>query len=193
MSSASALEAIKKFDQSFSAAGLEYYLWGGAILGFHRDGKLIENYSDPYFAVPFRTRGQLLIVRKLLEGSGFSLKTVFEDPQREGIKFEFAWKDSIININVLYPLTFDRSWYSFYEFKDESTVNVIMLWERAYNLKRHTVGDVSFVAPAEVEAHLEMHFGKDWKTPKKEYHPVKGAKNIILQYEIKSKDKVKKS
>jgi hypothetical protein len=153
-----------------------YWVWGGVLLGWAREGRLLENETDVDLAV---SRSDLDHFREsvaLLDEAGFKLNRAFINSRgdvteyvflRNYLKFEFFVIDDDEN-GVGYWL-----YYPPQKLEMRGTVPAV-------TLAPMRLLDRTWLKPADHEAHLASVYG-DWRTPRSDYWYVRDEKSITAR------------
>lgn len=162
-------------------AGIDFWVEGGTLLGALRDQKLIPWDHDLDFGMRFRSNQQMKqLIRKLRRHFYVSVK---DFPKTNKI-----WKLGDYRVLKIYPrkmrffkedLCLDL--FVYYEGnipESDEPVYKYVVWDRnAFHLKKflEKTESITFYGktvpvPSHPEKFIEAKYGKDWRTPKKEWN-----------------------
>ncbi len=157
----------------------KYFLWGGLLLGWAREGRILPWDTDADFFYSSKDRDKFLISIDCLIQAGFKLKERFINNEGRITEYVF-FKDDIK--------------FEFFEFdKQEDTLHY---WLYAPDLALEMVGILpwngematiyflgrTWLKPDDHDTFLTANYG-DWRTPNPDYDYVEDEKSIIAKYE----------
>lgn len=162
-------------------AGIDFWIEGGTLLGALRDQKLIPWDHDLDFGMRFNSKEQMKTLIKLL-------RRHFYVSVRDFPKTDKIWNLGDYRVLKIYPrkLLFFKEelcldLFVYYEGtipEQDEPVYKYVVWNRnAYHLKEFldktetiTFYGKQVPVPSNPEKFIEAKYGKDWRTPKKEWN-----------------------
>ena len=176
-----AVRFMHKNVAAMNEAGIDFWIEGGTLLGALRDQKLIPWDHDLDFGMKYESEAQMKrLIRKLRRHFYVSVRSfprtskiwhlgnyrVLKIFPRKNLFFK---EDLCLDLFVYYEGTLPG--------KDELVYKYVV-WDRnAYHRKEFfdTTETINFYGgevpvPAKAEQFIEVKYGKDWRTPKKEWN-----------------------
>ena len=164
-----------------NASGIDFWIEGGTLLGALRDQKLIPWDHDLDFGMKYKSEAQMKhLIRKLRRNFYVSVRSF---PKTS--KIWHLGKYRVLKIfprkNLFFKEDLCLDLFVYYEGnlpgKDELVYKYVV-WDRnAYHRKEFfdTIDTMSFYGgqvpvPAKAEQFIEVKYGKDWRTPVKEWN-----------------------
>jgi hypothetical protein len=154
-----------------------YWVWGGMLLGWAREGRLLRNDTDADLAVWRKDIQHFRESVALLEAVGFRLNRAFVNNHgdlteyvflRNYMKFEFF----VVDDGEDGP----RYWLYYPPIKLEMMGSI-----PAVTLAPMRLLDRTWLKPADHEAHLTRVYG-DWRTPRSDYWYVRDERSIVSRH-----------
>jgi hypothetical protein len=154
-----------------------YWVWGGMLLGWAREGRLLKNDTDADFAVSRRDVPHFRDSVPLLESAGFRLNRAFVNNQgalteyiflRNYLKFEFFVVDDNQD-GADYWVYYPPEKLEMFGRTPPVTLSPMQFLGRTW------------LKPADHEGHLTSVYG-DWRTPRPDYWYVRDEKSIVSRH-----------
>ena len=158
-----------------NSIGVKHWLTDGTLLGFYRDGKILPHDIDADFGV-------------FIKDYKYEIVTAFE---KKGWKHIYTFG----RISVGFELTFEKEGehldlFFFYEEGDKywhgAWANaggkkryLIKYYYDKFDLKEADFLGEKFLIPADTEHYVETKYGKNWRTPVKNWDWVLGPANAV--------------
>ncbi len=177
-------KAVRFMHQNVSVmneAGIDFWIEGGTLLGALRDQKLIPWDHDLDFGMKYESEAQMKrLIRKLRSHFYVSVRSF---PRTS--KIWHLGKYRVLKIfprkNLLFKEDLCLDLFVYYEGPLPGTDELVykyVVWDRnAYHRKEFfdTIDTIDFYGsevpvPAKAEQFIEVKYGKDWRTPKKEWN-----------------------
>ncbi len=178
---AKAVMLLEKIADLLEKDGNEYWLDGGTLLGAVRDGKLIPWDHDLDLGLKYKSDEQIRNLVKSLKKKfyvrvlPFSRKNHIWQLGKYRVlkvyprKFRFGRGRLCADIFIFYEGTLEKTREPVYKYGvwDQNAVHDHHVLERLSSL---TFYGRKYSVPGEPEEFLEAKYGKDWQTPKKNWH-----------------------
>ncbi|HEY4363768.1 MAG TPA: hypothetical protein VGN17_22565 [Bryobacteraceae bacterium] len=154
-----------------------YWVWGGVLLGWARQGSLLEGDTDADLAVFERDLPLFRASVELLERAGFCLSRAFVNNQgriteyvfvKDYLKFEFFVVDESDG-GIGYWLYYPPDRLEMRGLVPTLTLAPMRLLDRTW------------LKPDDHEAHLAAMYG-DWRTPQAGYWYVRDEKSVVSRH-----------
>jgi hypothetical protein len=154
-----------------------FWVWGGVLLGWAREGRLLPHDTDVDLAIFRKDIERFRSSVGLLEAAGFALSRAFVNNLGEITEYVFV-KDYI---KLEFFVTEERGneidyWIYYPPEKLEMHGRV-----PAVKLSPMRLVDRTWLKPEDHEAHLEAVYG-DWRTSRSDYWYVRDEKSIVSRY-----------
>lgn len=154
-----------------------YWLWGGVLLGWAREGRLLENETDVDLAV---SRSDLHHFRDSvadLESAGFRLNRAFVNNRGEITQYIFLRNFMKFEFFILDDREVGADYWLYYP------PHNLELFARIppVTLAPMRFLDRTWLKPADHDAHLTSVYG-DWRTPHSDYWYVRDEKSIVSRH-----------
>jgi phosphorylcholine metabolism protein LicD len=159
-----------------TALSSRYWVWGGMLLGWAREGRILAHDADADFAFFREDLDSFRSAIPSLAQAGFELNHAFVNNDgrmteyvfyKDHLKFEFFETDR--------QGDHCRYW-SFYP-PDRLEMTGLVLWD---GLSKFDFLGRTWLKPADHEAHLAATYG-DWRTPRSDYNYVTDEKSIVAR------------
>ncbi len=176
-----AVKFMHKNVSVMNETGIDFWIEGGTLLGALRDQKLIPWDHDLDFGMKFKSEAQMIqLIRKLRRHFYVSVRSF---PKTS--KIWHLGKYRVLKIfprkNLIFKEALCLDLFVYYEGTlpgKEEMVYKYVVWDRnAYHRKEFfdTIDTLNFYGgevpvPANAEQFIEVKYGKDWRTPIKEWN-----------------------
>lgn len=162
---------LKDFKAALEPAGVPFFLMAGTVLGYIRDGRLLEGDKDVDVGI-FEADYDRPRIEDILRSSGqFQIKRVDDHADRiRAVHRNGVWID-------VFPYFTEghRTWHA---------GTVARWWHEPFELAPYVVDGTSFMIPADTDAYLEENYGPDWRIPYSLFDVYNDAPNAeIMRYD----------
>ena len=140
------------FKAALEGIDVPFFLMAGTVLGYIRDGRLLEGDKDVDVGIFEKDYDKPRIEAALRASAKFQIKRVDDHADRiRAVHRNGVWID-------VFPYYTEghRTWHA---------GTVARWWHEPFDLKPYVVADTEFMIPADTEAYLEWNYGPDWRIP----------------------------
>jgi hypothetical protein len=154
-----------------------YWVWGGALLGWAREGRLLAHDNDADFALFREDLPAFRAGWAALAAAGFDLGIIFVNNDGQATEFVF-YKDHLRFEFFIFDR--DGSGIRYWLFYPPGKLEMLgrLPWDGVEPL--NFLGR-TWLKPRDHEAHLAAMYG-DWRTPEPGYDYVTDEKSIVARY-----------
>ena len=180
-----------KIEPLFKEFSEDYWLDYGTLLGFFREGKIIEGDDDLDFGL---ITNDGLSISRHMEEAGFEIikqvkvegKTTFEQYVYKGFRFDLFYyrrEGGSCVTNTWLPDHYNVPQKVAYE-KGECTISETTFLD--FNTKEIVFYNCMFRVPENEESYLSQHFGEDFMTPSSDWTYADEKNRVIVskEYEV---------
>lgn len=140
------------FKEVLEGIDVPFFLMAGTVLGYIRDGQLLEGDKDVDVGVFEKDYDKARIEAALRASAKFQIKRVDDHADRiRAVHRNGVWID-------VFPYFSEghRTWHA---------GTVARWWHEPFDLKPYEVAGTEFRIPADTDAYLEWNYGPDWRIP----------------------------
>ncbi len=174
MNSQSAFNALVKLKNIFNKINQPYFIMGGTLLGFIREGNIISHDEDVDIGIFTEELNPNLV--NILQQNGVIFNAIMGDSgnSKNSVEYRFFIDDIQIDIFCWHKEA-EYCWYSAWWKSGES----FKLKFDTFSISSKIINEETFSIPDSPEHWLEQIYGNDWKTPNKQWHWAASPKNVI--------------
>lgn len=160
------IRRARKISRRFWERGIRVWISHGTLLGFYRDGNIIEHDTDFDFSVSIEDLNPNVF--QAIEESGFVIDQVLGDSNRP-LQIKFSRRGSRFDLYVFYknPITSECKHSLFFR-SDSVSAERIDYFFPSEVLEIRPIENGKFsglYCPSNPELFLSAAYGKDWKHP----------------------------
>lgn len=159
-----------------NSLGIRCWLTDGTLLGFFREKDLIEHDRDVDLGVRIEDYTDGIIPE--FGKQGFELKYVLGE-KRQGLELSFIRAGAKVDLFFFYREG-DRMWHGAWQGIDKGRKrNLIKYYYDAFDLREAEFLGEKFFVPADTLKYIETKYGRDWRTPIREWDWAFGPANAV--------------
>lgn len=171
-----ALDNLIELDKIFKKNGSEYWLTCGTLLGFYREGDFIGYDSDIDVCLDSKSLNKKVI--KDLLSSKFVIEKVFGDLENG---FELSLHRQGVKTDIFIFYKDESGWYnSVWTNEVKSISRQLKYVYTPFELGEGEFLGHSFPIPKDVEKYLIEQYGKNFRTPNKNWYWDKSPLNLVV-------------
>lgn len=156
--------------------GIDFWLTDGTLLGYFREGDLIEHDLDADLGLSIGDYSDDIIPS--FKRVGFDLKYVLGEKKR-GLELSFIRDGVKVDLFFFYRES-GRLWHGAWRGFDKGRRrNLIKYYYEPFELKEVEFLGGRFNIPADTEKYVETKYGKDWRTPVRDWDWAMGPANAV--------------
>ncbi len=169
-----ALQVLKDARDILKWIRCPYFVMGGALLGFIREGKLLNHDEDIDIGIFIDDWSPRIHME--LERKGFKFISKM-GTNLEGLEYRFVKNGIQLDIFFWYKEE-HHYWYAAW-WRENKLKDRIRLVFSPFKIDTMNVLGENFSIPSNPESWLEQIYGSDWMTPKTNWHWATSCKNVI--------------
>lgn len=155
---------------------ITFWLTDGTLLGYFREGDLIEHDSDVDLGLYIYDYSDEII--PAFERAGFDLKYVLGE-KKQGLELSFIRYGVKVDLFFFYREN-GRVWHGAWEGLDKGRKrNLIKYYYDAFDLKEIEFLGNRFNVPADTLKYVETKYGEGWRNPVKDWDWAMGPSNAV--------------
>ncbi len=158
-----------------NSINVTHWLTDGTLLGYYREGKLLAHDKDADLGVFIKDYKPEIITA--FKKKGWKLRYVFG---KLSVGFELTFEKNKEHIDLFFFYEEgDKFWHGAWSYFDGKKRNLIKYYYDKFSLKETDFLGEKFLIPADTLHYIETKYGKDWKTPQKNWDWAFGPKNAV--------------
>lgn len=153
--------------QALDGGGVPFFLMAGTVLGYIRDGRLLEGDKDVDIGVFERDYDKPKIIAALKDSGRFRIVRVDNHAERlRAIHRNGVWID-------IFPYFSEgeKTWHA---------GSVVRWWHEPFDLAPYVLEGQDFMIPADTDAYLTWNYGPSWREPDSLFDVYKDAPNAEI-------------
>lgn len=155
----------KDFKEILDSHNIRFWIRGGTLLGFHREGDIIKNDEDDFDVMIWKKdTKKFLAVMPEFEKKGFNSYLYKQLASKDGTPNVMSLTRHGCMVGVVMTGTNEKEAFYRSGFKGHVSVFDKKLFQKFTNIKWR---DLSFKAPKDIEGYLVQRYGKNWREPKR--------------------------
>jgi hypothetical protein len=161
---------------ALNSLGITFWLTDGTLLGYFREGGIIEHDCDVDLGLMIESYSDDII--PAFRERGFDVKYVLGEKKR-GLELSFEREGVKVDLFFFYREG-DRVWHGAWEGMDKGRKrNLIKYHYVPFDLKEIEFVGARFNVPADTLKYVETKYGRDWRTPVKDWDWAMGPANAV--------------
>lgn len=159
-----------------SSLGITFWLTDGTLLGYFREGDIIGHDFDADLGLFIENYSEEII--PAFKRGGFDLKYVLGE-KKQGLELSFIRDGVKLDLFFFYREG-RRVWHGAWEGQDKGRRrNLIKYYYDAFDLEEIEFLGSRFNIPADTLKYVETKYGRDWRTPVKDWDWAMGPANAV--------------
>jgi tetratricopeptide (TPR) repeat protein len=165
-----AMKALGNVSKTFQQLGLQFFLTSGTLLGFVRNYDFIDHDLDIDLGI--LGDSNIEIIKNKLVENGFEFKCYF-GKKGESLEYRFFYDGIQVDLFCYYD-----EGSKCYLAACDNKGKTYKYYQDKFKILETIFYNVPVGIPNNPEKYLETQYGKDWRTPKKNWDYIKDAINI---------------
>lgn len=171
-----------------NSLGIEFWLTDGTLLGYFREGDIIEHDRDVDLGLMIECYSDEII--PAFRRKGFTVKYVLGE-KKMGLELSFERDGINVDLFFFYREG-DRLWHGTWQGIDKGRKrNLIKYYYDPFELREIEFMGAVFKVPANTLEYVEAKYGKDWRTPVKDWDWAMGPANAVRTDVVRKRNKKK--
>jgi hypothetical protein len=159
-----------------TSLGITFWLTDGTLLGYFREGDIIEHDIDVDLGLYIYDYSDEII--PAFGRGGFAVKYVLGE-RRQGLELSFIRDGVKVDLFFFYREG-DRLWHGAWEGLDKGRKrNLIKYYYDPFELREIEFLGGRFKIPADTLKYVETKYGEDWRVPVKDWDWAMGPSNAV--------------